>query len=506
MPSLKLNLLFNYLSQFYMALIGIFMVPFYIELLGAEAYGLIAFFAMLQAWFQLLDAGLTPTMARETARYRGGACTAAELRRLHSVLAKIFLAVACVGAGVIFASAELIALRWLNVVSLEPATVISVIQMIGVIVAIRWMSGLYRGVISGFERLVWLSSFNILIASLRFVAVVPFLLYVENSIIAFFGFQLFTAMLELMGLVVKSKSLVPREATVSNLPASPFNLRPILGFSLSIAFTSSLWVLVTQSDKLLLSSLLSLSDYGYYTLAVLVASGIMIISGPLSAALLPRLSRLNAEGNSEELLRLYRSSTQFIAALTGAAALVLIFFAKEVLFAWTGDAGLAARSADVLRLYAAGNAILAVAAFPYYLQYARGELSLHVQGSLLFVGVLIPLLIWAVNEFGVSGAGWAWLLVNLLYFAVWVPRVHQRYLAAGHWRWLSRDVGAVWLPPTVLLSLVYWVVPVPAQRVGLIGFLAGIGVLVLVASAMSAPALRLRIRALPFVARFKIEG
>jgi O-antigen/teichoic acid export membrane protein len=65
---LKKNILANYASQIYVTLIGIFMVPLYIKYMGAEAYGLVGFFAMLQAWFNLLDMGLTPTTARETAR------------------------------------------------------------------------------------------------------------------------------------------------------------------------------------------------------------------------------------------------------------------------------------------------------------------------------------------------------------------------------------------------------------------------------------------------------
>lgn len=53
--SLKKNILANYLSQIYVSLVGIVMVPVYVKYMGAEAYGLIGFYAMLQAWFQLLD-------------------------------------------------------------------------------------------------------------------------------------------------------------------------------------------------------------------------------------------------------------------------------------------------------------------------------------------------------------------------------------------------------------------------------------------------------------------
>ena len=52
--SLKKNTIANYIGQFYTMFIGIFMLPFYLEYLGAEAYGLVGFFTMLSAWMMSL--------------------------------------------------------------------------------------------------------------------------------------------------------------------------------------------------------------------------------------------------------------------------------------------------------------------------------------------------------------------------------------------------------------------------------------------------------------------
>src|SRR5882672_10326248 len=113
--SLRRNILSNYAGQIYATLIGIVMVPTYVKYMGAEAYGLVGFFAMLQAWFQLLDVGLTPTMSRETSRYRGGATDALSLRRLLRALEGIFIAVALLGAAAIIAGADSITSQWLKV-------------------------------------------------------------------------------------------------------------------------------------------------------------------------------------------------------------------------------------------------------------------------------------------------------------------------------------------------------------------------------------------------------
>lgn len=184
--SLKKNILANYASQIYVTVIGIVMVPLYIKYMGAEAYGLVGFFAMMQAWFQLLDMGLTPTMARETARFNGGATDALSYRCLVRALEGIFLLVALVGGTAMFAASGYIADDWLKVSKLPLSEVQTALEMMAMIVAMRWMSGLYRGAISGSERLVWLSGFNSMIATLRFVGVLPLLMFVGVTPTVFF--------------------------------------------------------------------------------------------------------------------------------------------------------------------------------------------------------------------------------------------------------------------------------------------------------------------------------
>lgn len=462
--SLKKNILAGYASQIYVTLIGIVMVPFYIKYMGAEAYGLVGFFAMLQAWFNLLDMGLTPTVARETARFRGGATDALSYRLLLRALQLIFFAVALLGGGTMFVFSGLIADGWLKVQTLPLAQVQLALQLMAVGVALRWMSGLYRGCISGSERLVWLGGFNAFVATLRFVGVLPILIWVGHSPAVFFTYQLLVAVVELAGLAAKAFGLFPAVPPGQKLGWSPTSLftpiKPVLKFSLTIAFTSSVWVLVTQTDKLVLSKLLPLADYGYFTLAVLAASGVMMISGPISGALLPRMARLQAEGDEAGLISLYRNATQMVAVIAIPACLVLAFFAEQVLWAWTGDAHAAAQAAPVLRLYALGNGFLAMAAFPYYLQFAKGDLKLHLIGNAIFVLILIPSLVWATWQYGATGAGYAWLGSNATYFFAWVPLVHRRFVKGLHRQWLLIDIGSIALPciggATLLLNVVAW--------------------------------------------------
>ena len=445
--SLKRNVIASYVSQIYVALAGILILPLYIKYMGAEAYGLVGFFAMLQAFFGLLDLGLTPTIGRETARYHGGTMSALQYRQLYRALSVIFIVIALAGCAGLLLLSDLISSRWLKAESLSSAEVKLSVQVMGISVALRWMAGLYRGVITGSERLVWLSGFNSLVATLRFVAVLLSMWVFGFTPFVFFVHQLAVALMEILGLFLKSQHLLPTVKALDRSIGWSFKpVRSILKFALTIAFTSSVWVLVTQVDKLVLSGILSLNEYGHFTLAVLVAGGIMIISGPISSAIMPRMARLHVEGKHEELIHVYRNSTQLISIIAGSAAITLVCCADQLLYAWTGDPKLTAAAAPVLQLYAIGNGLMVVAAFPYYLQYAMGDLRYHLIGNAIMIVVLVPAMILTAKYYGGVGAGYVWVVMNGLYFSIWVAYVLHKLSPGLYVSWVFKDIVLIVFP------------------------------------------------------------
>lgn len=494
--SLKNNIIANYTSHIYVTLVGIVMVPLYLKYMGPEAYGLVGFFSMLQAWFNLLDMGLTPTIARETARFRGGALDALSFRRLVRALEGVFFAVALTGGGILLLSSGLIATDWLHTQQLPLSEVQSSIQMMAITVSFRWMSGLYRGQISGSERLVWLSGYNSVIATIRFIGVLVVLILVSSTPTAFFGYQLWVALIEFAGLMVKSSRLLPPVPDGERAAWSWAPLKPILKFSLTIAFTSSVWVLVTQTDKLVLSKILPLAEYGYFTLAVLVASGVMMISGPVSSAIMPRMAKMEAEGDHAGLIRIYRQSTQLVAVIAGAACVTVSFCAEPLLLAWTGDKVLVQHAVRILVLYTIGNGILAISAFPYYLQYAKGNLRLHLIGNAGFMALLIPAVIWSASHYGGIGAGYAWMTMNLIYLIIWVPIIHSKLEPGLNIPWFTRDVLSISGIATLTGYALFAAMPKISNRLWLAVSVISFGILVTLASACASSEARKKIKLL----------
>jgi len=457
--SLKLNVAANFASQLYTTLIGIILVPMYLNKMGAEAYGLIGFFSMLQAWFSVFDLGLTPTIARETARFSGGGLAAIDFCRIFRALSIIFVAVAAVCGGGLYLFSPVLSEQWLQVKGLPLSEVELAVKIMAGCVAMRWMAGLYRGIITGVERLVWLSGFNVLVASLRFVAVLLSMEFWGYTPTVFFWHQMAVGVLEVAILGFKGVHLVPSvEKLGERIGWSLTSVIPLLRFSLTIAFTSSVWVFVTQTDKLILSGILSLSEYGFFTLAVLLAGGITVVTAPLTSALLPRFARLFAENNFVEIIRLYHQFGQLVAVIAVSLMITLASCTESLLFAWTGNSEASLAASASLRLYALGNGMLALGAFPFYLQYARGDMHWHLVGNVGMVLLLIPAIILAASHFGGEGAGWVWLIMNFFYLFVWVAFVHGKLEPGLHREWIWRNFIVIVLPTAavgVVLSFLF---------------------------------------------------
>ena len=130
---------------------------------------------------------------------------------------------------------------------------------------------------------------------------------------------------------------------------------------------------------------------------------------------------------------------------------MLAAYAGRALWVWTGNPEIAQQAGPVLALYAIGNGLLSLGAFPYFLQYAKGNLKLHIIGSVLYFLIYIPTLIFATIKLGAIGAGLSWVLVNLLYLLFWLPKVHSRFFDNLNAEWF-KSVAAILTP--ALLAVV----------------------------------------------------
>jgi len=452
---LKRNLIANYLGQGWTALMGLAFIPLYIKYLGIEAYGLIGLFALLQAWLSLLDMGMTPTLGREMARFTGGSHSAQSIRDLLRSIEVITLGIAILIAGGIALGANGIATHWLQAEALPVEVVSQAFTVMGVVTALRFTETIYRSSIVGLQRQVLFNMVNSSMATLRGLGAVAILAWVSPTIQAFFLWQGLISIATLVILAATTYATLPRAERGGRFSLDA--LRGVWRFAGGMIGITFLALLLTQVDKILLSKLLTLSDYGYYALAATVAAALYMLIGPITQAWYPRLCELHARDDQRALADTYHQGAQLVSVIAGSAAVVMILFAETFLRLWTQDPELAQRVAPLLSLLMFGNLLNGLMQLPYQTQLAHGWTSLAVRINIVAVAIIVPAILWATPLYGAEGAAWVWVGLNAGYVLLGIHFMYRRILTRERWSWYRQDVlaplGASLLAAAVLSLL-----------------------------------------------------
>jgi O-antigen/teichoic acid export membrane protein len=488
MADIKRNAIGNLIGRVGGALLTLAALPIVIHLIGIESYGVIGFFASLQAVFGLLDLGLSMTMMREMARTGHDAAQARRTRDLVRTLEIVYCSVGLVIACISVAIAPLLATKWLNAQTLSTGALSESIALMGFALACQWPIALYDGGLSGLQRQVIVNVVTLSATITRTAASIAVLYFLSRSVQAYLLTQ---------GIAFGLQTLVLRHILWKSVPAAAeaprFRtaiVRELWKFAGSVNITTALGLVLTQADKLILSKIVPLSVFGYYALANTAASGLYYIIGPLFTAIYPQLAQNAAAGDERRLRELYHRGCQFIAVCVFPTGIVFAFFSRDVLLLWTQDPKVAAGAAAAASLLACGTVLHAAMHLPYGLQLSYGWTALTMTANGIFA-VLMPVLVYLLAiQFGITGAAGVWVLINVLYVTLVIPAMHRRLLKGEQAAWYRNDL-VIPLAAAVAGAVVWrLILPAQASRIVALSIIAAAGATSLTVTALATPAPR----------------
>lgn len=487
--SVQRNIIANYAGQGWTGLMGLVFIPFYIRYLGIEAYGLIGLFAAMQAWLALLDMGMTPTLNREMALFTAGAHTAESISDLLRTLEIMIYSIAAVIGVMLWGASGYIARDWLHAAHLSPDTVANALSVIAFVIAFRFIEGLYRGSLYGLQKQVWYNVASALLATCRHAGAVAVLAFVSPTLHAFFLWQGLISVVSVAAFAVSVHRSLPRPPRQPRFSLNA--LAKVWRFAAGLMGITLLSILLTQVDKIVLSKLLSLENFGYYTLAGTVSGILYMMLGPISQALYPRMVELFAAREEAALASVYHTGAQLITVLTAPIVCVLFLYARATLFVWSGDAAVADRAAPLVAALVLGTFLNGVMWMPYQLQLAHGWAALTFKANAVAVAVLVPAILWVVPRQGAIGAAWLWVLLNTGYVTFVLHFMHKRVLPTEKWRWYVSDLFLPSAGPAAVGVMMWAFKPSAAQgRLPWFIFLGITGVLATAASVLLADRVR----------------
>lgn len=447
--SIKKNIIANLAGSAWQAVMGLAFVPFYIKLMGVESYGIVGVFTSLMGMLAVLDLGLSQSMNREMARLSTDRSNAHRMADTARTLEAIYWAIALGVVAVIVLLSNFIAYHWLNPEHLSRESLLQALWIMALVIGLRWPVAIYMGGLNGLQRQVLINTLLVIFATLQGVGALAVLWLIEPTVQAFFLWQALSALVQV---VVLRIALWRSFSTGYKGKFRKEVLHNIWRFAAGMTGISLVATVLTQLDKVLLSKMLTLTEFGYYTFAATIAAVVYRIIGPVFTAYYPRLTELVSKGDQLGLVKTYHQGCQLMAVSILPATFVLAFFSKEILELWTHNPDVVAHSFLLISLLVVGNALNGLMHIPYALQLAHGWTKLAFYTNVIAVIVLAPAIYFSTLRWGAVGAAGAWIVLNSGYVLFNVQVMHRHLLVAEKSRWYVNDVAK----PLLATLIVVW--------------------------------------------------
>jgi len=340
------NVSTRYLAYTVDAIVGVVMLPFNLAHLGATAYGLWMVTASLTAYFSMLDLGYGGALVRFVAQYRAKK----DARSLNEVLSTLAVVYASIGV-VTYALVAIAAYNLDALLKLTPdqvPTSRALLLIVGANVALRFLFGVFGGVIVGFQRY----HLNNLTSIATSIAVA-----LANVVVLSMGYGV-VALVAVTTAVRIGALLVYRVNAYRVYPALHINprlfrlsrLREVSGFSIYMLVLDLAYKLNYSTDVLVIGALIGAPAVAFWSPAQRLGELALKLSNQLSEALFPIVVDCDAAQRAARLRMVFVQGTRLSLATVIPIAGGLAMLAQPLLAAWIG--GEFVETATILQILA----------------------------------------------------------------------------------------------------------------------------------------------------------
>jgi O-antigen/teichoic acid export membrane protein len=424
------NVVANYISRIWSFISVFLFVPIYVKILGLESYAVINFYNVILAVMLFADAGLSSTLNREIARYTDKVY----LGNMLFTIEKLYFFITSSIVILIFFLSNFIANKWLhsNTISIEEIS--HYITLMGIAVALQLFTTLENSGLMGLEKQVLANTIQVTGSILR-SAVVLIPLFFSPTLTTFFTWQIFINLL----IFITTRYYLWSFIKSNYVNKFQFEILKTVGkFAGGMMLMSIIASLNSQIDKILISKIFTLKEFGYYSLAGMLSQIPVIIITPIALALLPRMVKLITNKKQTDLIKLFHSNSYIIASISSAGAISIFIFTHQLVFVWTKDMNIANNIDQVTRVLLIGNIFLAFQYMPYHLAIANGHTKTNVNAGIITVLLIIPAIMFFVKKFQLIGATFPWLMMNILAFLYLGYILINKFLPGNFLDWLIK--------------------------------------------------------------------
>lgn len=418
------NIIANLLGRIWGTVSNFLFIPLYIHYLGFDNYSVISFTLVIAGFMMIIDAGISATLSREFSRMDN---THEEKVNIFYTFETLYLIILIFFLIVVLLLAPYIIPNLLNFDNLNNVKILYLTNIISVEVTFQLLIRFYMGGMLGLEKQILANIYQVGWGVLRNGFVV-FVIMSEQNIKLFFLWQCFSTILFAM---------LFRMSLCKLLTGKRFNIRFIIEFEIlkrTWKFAAGMFLVAlvaainTQLDKLIISIYMPLEILGYYTLAVSLAMGLVVVVNPIATALLPKFTGLYSSGKAEEAANLYKSAITYISVLVFSLMSNMILNTEELLWIWTGNAEISNNASTYLSIIALSMSMLALQILPFSIAVANGYTKLNNIIGFSTLIITLPGYLLTTKVYGAIGCAVIFCLVQFLTIVIYIYHINRLFI------------------------------------------------------------------------------
>lgn len=443
------NIIANFIGRLWGILSNFLFIPLYIHYLGFESYSIISFTLIIAGLMAVLDAGLSATLSREFARLDN---SHNEKIRIFRTLESSYFIIIGFCIILIFFLSGIIANNWLKLNSFTQNVIAYYLKIISIDIGFQLLLRFYMGGLLGLEKQVKANMYQVGFGVLRNGLVVVAIFFVP-TLEVFFAWQAVSTVVFATLLRFSLCKILTGRYFYFQLRIEKSVFKDVWRFAGGMLLISLVASLNTQLDKLAISKFLPIESLGYYTLSVSLAMGIIVLVTPISVALLPRFTALYSAGKNDVASILFNKINLLVAILVFSVMANMVFFAKELIWIWTGKMELAEHAYIFLPIIALSFAMLALAMIPYNIAIANGYTKLNNLLGLVSLFLTLPGYWLATGYYGAIGAAYVFCGVQTITTFIYLYLINKKFLKIKKFYMLY--IKQMLLPPLISLPIAF---------------------------------------------------
>jgi O-antigen/teichoic acid export membrane protein len=439
MTRLTKNIIYNVTGQGLVLILSLIAVRFIFRRLGDDVFGIIFFnITLTTVLSSALELGVSATIVREVSSRMDAAPD--YVRTLVRTASTLYWAAGLLLVAIILGTAPLVVSHWINLRTIDSQTATTMLRVMSATSLVALPRALYASVIRG-RQMMHLNNAIDVGSALAQQAGILLILIGGGGVYLVAAWISVNALLTILAYMITAAHLFGWSSLAPSF--SPQVIRQNIGFTGHMMVISTLSLVHTQSAQVIVSKLLPIAEFGFYSFVWSTVNRAALVTTAASQAAFPSFSELFAEGDRSRLLQQYRKLQDLVCYAT-IPLFTGICFAALPVYGYVFNPGVAQRLLLPTAFLALGSWMNGSLTVPYTLSIAMGKPQIAARTTTLALFVVLPVTVLLIFLFGLPGAGFSWVFYNLFVYAYMVPRICRECLQTSRRAWyghLAKVIG-----------------------------------------------------------------